>query len=78
MALPTKFAEVGVSQNSLQVAQIAQVAEMRNFYCALSLFSAIAQFALRTMLFFQLLRNLCSGITIFSACESVNLIFVAL
>ena len=38
-------AEVGVAQNSSQVLQIAQVAQMRNLLCALCLF-------------FQRLRNL--------------------
>ena len=62
------YSEVGVAQNSSQVAQVAQ---MRNLRCALCLF-------------FQHLRNLrCALCLFFSACaicvcESVNLIFVAL
>ena len=53
--------EVGVAQNSLQVAQvsqIAQVAQMRNLCCALCLFfSALAQFALRSMCVFSALAK---------------------
>ena len=53
-------AEVGVAQNSLQVlqvAQIAQAAQMRNLRCALCLFSALAQFALRSIPVFSALAQ---------------------
>ena len=91
-ALDKLYSEVGVAQNSSQVAQnssqvaqIAQVAQMRNLRCALCLFFPLLRnLRCALCLFFQRLRNLrCALCLFFSACaicvcESVNLIFVAL
>ena len=59
-----KMAEVGVSQNSLQVSQIA-VAQMHICVAHYAFFSALAQFALRSMPFFQCLRSLSCALCLF-------------
>ena len=49
-----RFAEMGVSQNSLHVSQVAQ---MRNLRCAPCLFSALAKFAFGFIPFFSALAQ---------------------
>ena len=82
------LAEVGVAQNSsqvAQVAQIAQVAQMRNLRCALCLFFSSCAICVALCACFFNACAICVALHAFffsacaiCVCESVNLIFVAL